>query len=66
MKTILLYLESLNPKSVKIASLLYKSKSVVKPNYFCFEVFTDSWLIGYGLDDKLKKRNLTDIFEIIN
>lgn len=29
---------------------------------YCFEVESDDWLIGYGLDDNQKKRNLKDIY----
>jgi len=64
MQALLLELEKHEPKSVKVAALCYKSRSVVKPQYYCFEVADDSWLIGYGMDGDGKKRGLSYIYDL--
>ena len=54
------YLESKNPKSVKICTLLNKkARRVVElnPEYVCFDI-PDKFVIGYGLDYDEKYRNL--------
>ena len=57
-------LEPLNPKSVKLASLLVKPNSLkykVKIDYIGFEI-PDKFVVGYGLDFAQKYRNLRKIF----
>ena len=54
------YLETKNPKSVKICTLLNKkARKVVElnPEYVCFDI-PDKFVIGYGLDYDEKYRNL--------
>lgn len=54
------YLETKNPKSVKICTLLNKkARRVVElnPEYVCFDI-PDKFVIGYGLDYDEKYRNL--------
>ena len=54
------YLETKNPKSVKICTLLNKKAHRVvelNPEYVCFDI-PDKFVIGYGLDYDEKYRNL--------
>ena len=54
------YLESKNPKSVKICTMLNKKERRVielNPEYVCFDI-PDKFVIGYGLDYDEKYRNL--------
>lgn len=57
-------LEARNPKSISIASLLYKPESVrqdVKPDYVGFTI-PSAFIIGFGLDLDGLGRNLRDIW----
>ena len=59
-------LESHNPASVKVASLLVKPNSLkydVKIDYIGFEI-PDEFVIGYGLDYAQKFRNLNSIYAL--
>jgi hypoxanthine phosphoribosyltransferase len=54
------YLESKNPKSVKICTMLNKKERRVidlEPEYVAFDI-PDKFVIGYGLDYDEKYRNL--------
>jgi hypoxanthine phosphoribosyltransferase len=62
---ILEHLSTQNPKSLQIATLLTRDTSPI-PDYPHTTGFMvkDEWLIGYGLDDNGKKRNLPYICSI--
>ena len=60
------YLESKNPKNVKICTMLNKKERRVidlEPEYVAFDI-PDKFVIGYGLDYDEKYRNLPYIGEI--
>lgn len=65
MQCLLQKLEEDQPRSVRIATLIKKPETKVNPNYHCFEVDQDKWIIGYGMDWQGKQRNLRDVFELI-
>lgn len=57
-------IESLQPNSVKVATLLFKPASLqapVEPDYVGFSIPSD-FIIGYGLDIDGLARNLRDIY----
>lgn len=57
-------LEARNPKSISLASLLYKPESVrkdIKPDYVGFTI-PSAFIIGFGLDLDGLGRNLRDIW----
>ena len=61
-------LEKLNPKEVKIATLLLKPDSLqkdVKLDYVGLEIPND-FIVGYGLDYNGYGRNLINIYSVIN
>ena len=54
-----------NCKSITFATLLQRSGFEHDPQYKIIKAFTvmpQDWLVGYGLDDNDKKRNLPDIY----
>lgn len=58
------FLNDKKPKTLKIATLLFKPKALkvpIKPDYFCFEIDPD-FVVGYGLDYDELGRNLADIW----
>lgn len=60
-------LDSFNPKSVKIATLLYKPKAYKKDipiDYVGIEIPND-FIVGYGLDYDGLGRNLNEIYKIV-
>lgn len=64
MEQILMNLNAKNPRSIAIATLLFKPKALQKPitvDYFCFEI-EPKFVIGYGLDYNGLGRNLADIY----
>ena len=66
LSTLINYLKSKKPKSVKTMVLVDKpAKRLVpfKPDYACFVIQKDPFLIGYGLDIKEQARNLPYIAE---
>ncbi len=61
-------LEKLNPKEVKVATLLLKPDSLQKEvnlEYVGLEIPND-FIVGYGLDYDGYGRNLIDIYSVIN
>ena len=57
---------ALEPKEIKIATLLFKPKALikdVKPDYVALEIPND-FIVGYGLDYDGFGRNLQDIYKI--
>jgi hypoxanthine phosphoribosyltransferase len=61
-------LEKLNPKEVKVATLLLKPDSLQKKvslEYVGLEIPND-FIVGYGLDYDGYGRNLIDIYSVIN
>jgi hypoxanthine phosphoribosyltransferase len=65
---ILKQLEGLNPKEVKIATLLLKPDALQKKvqlDYVGLEIPND-FIVGYGLDYNGFGRNLIDIYSVIN
>lgn len=61
---IVIFLNEKKPKSIKIATLLFKPKALkvpIKPDYFCFEIEPD-FVVGYGLDYDELGRNLADVW----
>lgn len=61
-------LDKLNPKEVKIATLLLKPDSLQKEvvlDYVGLEIPND-FIVGYGLDYNGHGRNLIDIYSVIN
>ena len=61
-------LEKLNPKEVKIATMLLKPDSLqkeVKLEYIGLEIPND-FIVGFGLDYDGYGRNLIDIYTVIN
>lgn len=61
-------LQQLNPKEVKIATLLLKPNALKKKinlDYIGMEIPND-FIVGYGLDYNGYGRNLIDIYSVIN
>lgn len=57
-------LQKLNPKSIRMATLLFKPESLKigePPEYFGFEI-PSKFIIGYGLDIDGCARNLSEIY----
>lgn len=57
-------LKAQKPKSLAIATLLYKPKAIIKPikvDHYCFEI-EPKFVIGYGLDYDGLGRNLADVW----
>lgn len=64
MQEILITLKAKNPRSIAIATLLFKPKALQRPiivDHFCFEI-EPKFVIGYGLDYNGLGRNLPDIY----
>ena len=58
--------ETLGPKEIKIATLLFKPKALVKnvkPDFVALEIPND-FIVGFGLDYNGFGRNLRDIYKI--
>ncbi len=63
-KKVIQFLEDKKPKSIKIATLLFKPKALkvaLKPDYYCFEI-EPKFVVGFGLDYDGLGRNLQDIW----
>lgn len=67
MKMMLKQFDKLNPKSIKIATLLFKPKALLHPDltidYVAMEIPSD-FIVGYGLDYDGHGRNYPDIYKI--
>lgn len=62
------YLQAFQPKSIEIASLLFKPANLKKDinlNYYGFSI-DPLFVVGYGLDFNQQGRNLTNIYQIVN
>lgn len=60
------YLLAKKPRSVKVASLLFKPKALIRdvtPDYVALEIPND-FIVGYGLDYDGYGRNLKDIYRV--
>lgn len=67
-ENILEQLKKLNPKEIKIATLLLKPESLQKDvqlDYIGLEIPND-FIVGYGLDYNGHGRNLINIYSVIN
>lgn len=56
-----------NPKSIKIATLLFKPEALkfdLKPDYIGFEI-ENKFVVGYGLDYDGLGRNLSSIYQLV-
>ena len=60
------YLEKFNPRSIGVASLLWKNKGCKTPDFYCFEVDKNDFVIGRGLDYKGQYRSLLNIYKVTN
>lgn len=61
-------IESQNPASIKICTLLFKPSAFqgeIKPDYIGFSI-PNAFVVGYGLDYDEKGRNLDAIYQIRN
>jgi hypoxanthine phosphoribosyltransferase len=59
-------LKEQNPASIKIATLLFKPKSLqytIQPDYIGFEI-PEAFVVGFGLDYDELGRNLPDIYQL--
>lgn len=66
MQYLLNELQNQNPKSIKIATMIFKPEALVcdiKPNYIGFQLPPD-FIVGYGLDYNGLGRNLKDIYTL--
>lgn len=63
-KFLLLEIQKTNPKSIAICTLLKRKSCLVRIDFVGFEIEDDSYLVGYGLDDDGKKRNLKQIYKL--
>lgn len=67
MDQILRQLEALDPKEIKIATLLFKPNALKKDitlDYVGLEIPND-FIVGYGLDYNGRGRNLKDIYSVV-
>jgi hypoxanthine phosphoribosyltransferase len=67
MKSILDQLNTKQPASIRIATLLFKPDSLKVPinaDYICFSI-PEKFVVGYGLDLNGFGRNLPDIYQLI-
>tara|TARA_Y100001970_G_C13933198_1_gene699359 strand:+ start:227 stop:769 length:543 start_codon:yes stop_codon:yes gene_type:complete len=51
-----------NPNSLKVVTLLCKSKKTSLSDWYCFELKKNKYVIGYGLDINNLFRNLNSIY----
>jgi hypoxanthine phosphoribosyltransferase len=68
MDKILSLVESHEPSTVKICTLLYKPtafKGKNEPHYVGFSI-PDAFVVGYGLDYNERGRNLGSVYQIKN
>ncbi len=57
---------AIGASSVKTAVLVYRDipRSMTTPDFYCFKIQYEDWLVGYGLDDKDRYRNLPGVYKI--
>ena len=60
---ILLRVNDMMPRDVKIVTLLKRKEDSPPVDHFCFEIDKE-WVVGYGLDDNSLKRNYRNIYKI--
>ena len=60
---ILLKVNDMMPKKVKVVTLLKRKEDSPPVDHFCFEIDKE-WVVGYGLDDNGLKRNYRNIYKI--
>ncbi|MDR1743791.1 MAG: hypoxanthine phosphoribosyltransferase [Dysgonamonadaceae bacterium] len=66
MAALLKQFEAMNPKEIRIASLLFKPEALkkdIKLDYVALEIPSD-FIVGYGLDYDGYGRNLNDIYKL--
>ena len=60
---ILLRVNDMRPKDVKIVTLLKRKENSPPVDHFCFEIDYE-WVVCYGLDDNSLRRNYNNIYKI--
>lgn len=65
MKEVVLHLNSKMPNSIKVVTLLKRKDGDHPMDVYGFEI-NDEWVVGYGLDDNGRSRNLPDIYKLEN
>lgn len=53
-------------ENVKTAVLVYRDipRSMTCPDFYCYLIKHEEWLVGYGLDDQDRYRNLPAVYKI--
>ena len=62
-------IHEITTSTVEVAVLvdkIAKRNSDITPDYTCFTLESDYWLVGYGMDDKGLMRGLNSIGYLIN
>ena len=60
---ILLKVNDMMPKTVKVVTLLKRKKDSPPVDHFCFEIDKE-WVVGYGLDDNGLIKSIDNIYKI--
>ena len=60
---VLLKVNDMRPKDVKVVTLLKRKEDSPPVDHFCFEIDKE-WVVGYGLDDNSLKRNYRNIYKL--
>ena len=63
MKEVILHLESKMPNSIRVVTLLKRKDGDHPMDVYGFEI-DDEWVVGYGLDDNGRSRNLPNIYKL--
>jgi hypoxanthine phosphoribosyltransferase len=60
------HLNNLGARTIKTAVMVYRDtpSSEFTPDYHCFKLQSEEWLVGMGFDDKDTYRNLPSIYAI--
>ena len=53
-----------SPKSIYVASLLWKDKGSKEPDFYCYQVDKKDFVVGRGLDYKGQYRNLINVYTL--